>query len=189
MCDWGFYLFKNKDRKEKFDAIPSDTDVLITHSPPHGILDKFMDRQLGCDVLLDRVKQVKPKIHLFGHIHGANGHIEKDGINFFNCSNLSEGYQISFPCRVIEYDIANRCVKTTYTVPVEEFVEEEKVEQVEKWPGGPYPPLPEKIVLPPEAHGSTPNCVYCKVLITPENKAFTTMVGTMCIRCHWEIFD
>lgn len=51
--------------------IPDDTDVLITHTPPvgHGDLCSSGVRA-GCVELLTTVqKRVKPKYHVFGHIH------------------------------------------------------------------------------------------------------------------------
>jgi hypothetical protein len=57
--------------------IPDDTDVLITHGPPHGVLDAAMDGFLcGCEELLDAVTtRVKPRLHIFGHIHEGYGKI------------------------------------------------------------------------------------------------------------------
>ena len=68
--DWAF----NKDRgaplKAIWDKIPLDTDVLITHGPPHGILDLTFDKiKAGCEELLLAVQRIKPKVHVFGHIH------------------------------------------------------------------------------------------------------------------------
>lgn len=102
MARWGFYLEKDEDRKKMFDKIPDDTDVLISHSPPYDILDKYNGRTLGCPMLLERVRQVNPRVHVFGHIHGSNGHVKIGDTDFYNCSNLSESYKITFPCRVIE---------------------------------------------------------------------------------------
>ena len=57
--------------------IPLDTDVLITHGPPFGILDRcYDDQRVGCEELLKAVKRVKPKLHVFGHIHENYGLLE-----------------------------------------------------------------------------------------------------------------
>lgn len=103
MYRWGFYLEHDSDRQKMFKFIPDDTNVLITHSPPYGILDTFCGRHLGCPMLLERVRQLeKLKVHCFGHIHGANGIVEENGVQFCNCSNLGENYKITYPCRIIE---------------------------------------------------------------------------------------
>ena len=62
------------DRQEKNIAkIPSDTDVLISHSPAYGILDFDDNINYGSEELLARLAVVKPRLHLFGHIHAQHG--------------------------------------------------------------------------------------------------------------------
>lgn len=53
--------------------IPDDTDVLITHTPPLGILDFDNDVNYGSEELLTRIATVQPHLHLFGHIHSQFG--------------------------------------------------------------------------------------------------------------------
>jgi predicted phosphodiesterase len=80
---------------DKWRRIPQDVDVLITHGPPHGILDNAVppedlfsqDRLVGCEQLLRRVRQIKPKLHCFGHIHASRGREEIDGTCFINAAN------------------------------------------------------------------------------------------------------
>lgn len=92
-CNWAFNRYKDEIEKH-WDAIPSDTDVLITHGPPHKILDTCPDGyQAGCPLLLDRIKQVKPKLHIFGHIHGGYGILEQDGVKYINASICDENYR------------------------------------------------------------------------------------------------
>jgi Icc-related predicted phosphoesterase len=91
--NWAF----NKDRGEKikteWDKIPSDTDVLITHGPPFGILDKTVDNEkVGCEELLLAVNRIKPKIHIFGHIHENYGEIKLNGTHFINPSSCDYNY-------------------------------------------------------------------------------------------------
>lgn len=62
------------DRQSRnYEKIPADTDVLITHSPPYGILDLDDDINYGSEELLKRVNEIKPRLHLFGHIHRQHG--------------------------------------------------------------------------------------------------------------------
>ncbi|KAL8755539.1 MAG: hypothetical protein Q9199_003556 [Rusavskia elegans] len=53
------------------DAIPHSTDVLVTHTPPRHHLD--LPHGMGCEFLLKEVWQVKPKLHVFGHVHCGYG--------------------------------------------------------------------------------------------------------------------
>ena len=70
----------NKKREKLHDlwaTIPDDTDIIITHGPPKGIMDlayhkidnKWLLEYCGCRALLKRVFQIKPKLVCFGHIH------------------------------------------------------------------------------------------------------------------------
>lgn len=87
-CNWSFMLPAWGEKlKEKYEKIPEDTDILITHGPPFGILDiNNYGTHCGCELLLERVEKTKPKIHCFGHIH--NGHGVKQGRDtlFMNAS-------------------------------------------------------------------------------------------------------
>ena len=74
-----------------WQMIPHDTDILITHGPPYGILDKTLDgRNVGSTTLRGWVDTFKPSVHLFGHIHEAFGMISLDKTFFGNVSIVSE---------------------------------------------------------------------------------------------------
>ena len=78
-----------------WEAIPDDTDVLITHGPPFGILDYVEyggQGSVGCPHLMDRVHQIKPKYHIFGHIHDMYGIKEIEGVTHINASVLNDRY-------------------------------------------------------------------------------------------------
>ena len=61
--------------QEKWAKIPDDVDILVTHSPPFGVLDKDSEgEQAGCRDLLETVTgRVRPRVHVFGHIHASSG--------------------------------------------------------------------------------------------------------------------
>ncbi|VTS06404.1 metallophosphatase domain-containing protein [Tuwongella immobilis] len=88
--DWAFNLERNsEDLRLAWAAIPDDTDILITHGPPHGILDKtFRGELAGCERLRERVSQLQLTLHLFGHIHEAAGVQELNGTWFVNAACL-----------------------------------------------------------------------------------------------------
>lgn len=97
---YGVPMFMEDILEEKYDClfekIPQDTDVLITHQPPYGILDggdyKGQPYHYGNKILLNRVKQVKPRFHLFGHDHNVFGVTSEDGITFSNAAVVDEKY-------------------------------------------------------------------------------------------------
>lgn len=89
---------------EKFLLIPQDIDILITHSPPLGILDNTRKARVGCPHLENQVQKMqKLKLHLFGHIHEGYGREEGGlGTTFVNASFVNEFYEpINAPVRVI----------------------------------------------------------------------------------------
>jgi hypothetical protein len=55
---------------EIWSKIPPLTDILITHGPPLAHLDA--DRY-GCHALLFALWHVRPKLHVFGHVHAGRG--------------------------------------------------------------------------------------------------------------------
>ena len=53
------------------NTVPIETDVLITHTPPRHHLD--LPAGLGCEYLRNEVWRVRPKVHIFGHVHAGHG--------------------------------------------------------------------------------------------------------------------
>jgi predicted phosphohydrolase len=75
---WAFNLKRGAPLRAKWALIPADTDVLVTHGPPRGFGDDTGRDEAGCDDLLEAVRRVKPRLHLFGHIH-EDGGVWRDG--------------------------------------------------------------------------------------------------------------
>lgn len=91
------------DKAERiWNQIPEDIDVLVTHGPPFGILDQNeQGEHCGCPYLLERVKKIKPKVHIFGHIHESFGQVKKHGIKFANVSICNLRYYPVNPFTII----------------------------------------------------------------------------------------
>ena len=85
-----------------YKAIPFDTDVLITHAPALGILDFDINRNWGSEILLNRVNEIHPKAHLFGHIHLSHGLLKRDSTIYSNASIMSDSYTYLNKCNLIE---------------------------------------------------------------------------------------
>lgn len=72
--DWAFNLPRGAPLAAVWAKIPRGLDVLVTHGPPEGIGDRSgMTERAGCAELLARVREVAPRLHLFGHIHQDGG--------------------------------------------------------------------------------------------------------------------
>ena len=91
--DWA-YNMKEEELEKKWALIPDDTDILVTHSPPYGFGDKTRDGHCGSRTLLERVKQVKPKLHVFGHIHIGYGVYPTADTIFVNAALVNASYQL-----------------------------------------------------------------------------------------------
>lgn len=90
--DWAFNVQRDK-LSPYWDKIPLDTDILITHGPPMGILDLTLRGDTpGCASLLTYVEKIKPVLHIFGHIHEAYGKIKQGDTLFINASICSSRY-------------------------------------------------------------------------------------------------
>lgn len=104
--DWAFNCKRGEEIKKHWDLIPEGTDVLITHGPPAGFLDwtKPGNASLGCRNLRETVAKIKPRLHVFGHIHGGYGEDNDGSTHFVNASLLDESYRPANKPLVIELD-------------------------------------------------------------------------------------
>lgn len=95
--DWAF----NVDRwnmHTTWAAIPTDTNILITHGPPAYILDKCRNGNVGCADLEARIQQLPAlRAHFFGHIHESAGFATINKVLFLNASVLN-GFYNSYDC-------------------------------------------------------------------------------------------
>lgn len=82
--------------------IPADTDVLITHSPPYGILDFDDNIHYGSEEILARLPELHLKAHLFGHIHAQHGIMQQQGIIFSNAAIMNSDYTLLNTPNLIE---------------------------------------------------------------------------------------
>lgn len=125
--DWAFNLDRGLLIAQKWAKIPEGIDILMTHGPPYGILDSVKNYDLqkagvlpkgqdperaGCRDLLERVKILKPKLHVFGHIHVAYGVHYEDGTLFVNAA---QGYKGEHKPVVVDFsnDLTEHTIVST----------------------------------------------------------------------------
>jgi len=112
---WAFNLRRGAPLRAKWDLIPPGIDVLVTHGPPHGVRDRVngvMARGLsialghgpsvGCEELLAAVRRLRPRLHVFGHIHEGYGREEREGTLFVNASCCDQDYRPVNPPVVVD---------------------------------------------------------------------------------------
>lgn len=114
-CNWAFNRSRTKEESSNFgrgyyheyigthwDMIPAGTDILVTHGPAYGILDQVrmlgspnMGAHVGCELLADKILEIKPKLHVSGHIHEGRGVFvdKRNTITYVNTSSLTERYE------------------------------------------------------------------------------------------------
>jgi predicted phosphohydrolase len=101
-CNWAFNLRRGEALAAVWAKIPVGLDVLITHGPPAGFGDLTWSERVGCEDLRRRVAAVKPRLHLFGHIH-EDGGLWRDGETVF--ANVTTAYRAR-GATVIDVDAA-----------------------------------------------------------------------------------
>lgn len=123
---WAFNRYRGEDINKHWDLIPDNTNILITHGPPHGILDTVITRErdivgydqyyraktvvrreyiehVGCEDLLEKIKRLKElKLHVFGHLHNGYGQEEHFGVKFINAASLDDDYQPAHKPIIVE---------------------------------------------------------------------------------------
>lgn len=111
-CNWAFNRKRGAEINEYWKKIPKDTDVLITHGPPFGILDRATPNgpKLGCEDLARRCNELTVPLHVFGHIHGGYGKEEQGVLGSYtrlsvNASMLDEQYRHTAKHQAVELEI------------------------------------------------------------------------------------
>lgn len=100
-CNW-YWSYGRPTNRWK-ELIQEGTDLCLVHGPPYRILD-LVERgeNVGCYDLAHRIRQVKPRAVVFGHIHCGYGQFEEDGTTYYNVSHCDEQYAGANPPTVFE---------------------------------------------------------------------------------------
>lgn len=100
-----FVLDTEEELSEKWKKIPSDTNILITHTPPHEILDSITPKRMrvGSSSLRSELEiRLKPSLHVFGHIHEGYGEKKIKDTHYVNAAIMNRYYEpINKPIRVV----------------------------------------------------------------------------------------
>jgi len=94
-CNWAFNLERGKECQRMWDRIPTGTDILITHGPPHGkkIGKTMAGIDAGCEKLSVAIQRTKPRVHLSGHIHEGYGITQEKVTTYINASICTLRYK------------------------------------------------------------------------------------------------
>lgn len=95
--DWAFNLRRGEALRARWAQVPERLDLLVTHTPPHGVLDLVArGPHVGCEELRAALPRIRPRAHVFGHIHEAHGTAELGelpGTRFVNASICDLAYR------------------------------------------------------------------------------------------------
>ena len=95
-CNWAFNLPRGGEGlRRKWDAIPDDMDVVITHGPAHGNVGGLLpwdQEDVGCELLAQRLEQIQPRLHVCGHVHCGYGLYPQGDVMHVNASAVDEQY-------------------------------------------------------------------------------------------------
>jgi len=101
--DWAFNVDRGAPLAEKWALIPDDTDILVTHGPPFGVLDVTpAGMRVGCEALAERLEALRVRLHVFGHIHHSYGVIERGSRISVNACTCDESYRAAHAPIVVE---------------------------------------------------------------------------------------
>ncbi|MGM0571921.1 MAG: metallophosphatase domain-containing protein [Pseudomonadota bacterium] len=113
--DWAFNLARGEAIAERWAQIPADTDILITHGPPAGILDEVImatqsqqmisakpSESVGCEDLARELERLKLKMHVFGHIHESHGQETMNDCLFVNASTCTASFKPLNPPIIVD---------------------------------------------------------------------------------------
>lgn len=106
-CNWAFSLKRGAECQAVWAGIPDDTDILLTHGPPAGHGDTCWGggAQVGCEHLMHRVRRVRPRYHIFGHVHEGYGVTHDGATTFVNASTCNLRYQPNNPPIVFDVPV------------------------------------------------------------------------------------
>jgi Icc-related predicted phosphoesterase len=92
----GYKNFSAEEIQQHWEKIPNDTDILITHTPPKGILDETNKQiEVGCPYLRKTIETQQPKLHIFGHLHENYGKVRLNNTLFINATSFINNLRIS----------------------------------------------------------------------------------------------
>ncbi len=102
--DWAFNVSRDQMKKQCWDKVPDDIDILISHGPPWGVGDVTSrgSAHVGCVALREYILERGPRLVVCGHIHPGYGiHILGNTV-VVNASVCNERYQVVNPPVVLD---------------------------------------------------------------------------------------
>lgn len=102
---WAFNAPENNGEAflaAKYDLIPYDTDIVISHAPPYGYGDRVGDQRdlraerVGSRALTAALRRINPRLVVCGHVHAGTGDYQLHGkqTRIINAAVVNARYQV-----------------------------------------------------------------------------------------------
>lgn len=108
---WGAFQYDYNRGKEIYARIPEGTEVLLTHTPPHGTLNKTKKGMAaGCKDLTKRLatdELRQCRLHVFGHIHESHGAVLQEESAELPHGRVSVNAALAYGGQAIIVDLKN----------------------------------------------------------------------------------
>lgn len=107
--NWAFNC-RGQAIESHWTKIPAEVDVLITHGPPYGVMDRLLDdgTEVGCPFLKRALVRCQPRLHVFGHIHEGYGQVQANDTLFVNAAICDLDYRPFNAPVVIDLHVAHQ---------------------------------------------------------------------------------
>ncbi|WP_216327473.1 metallophosphoesterase family protein [Deinococcus aestuarii] len=100
---WAFNR-TDEELRQHWGQLPAGVDVVVTHGPPRGVLDRVLPegQAVGCPHLGWVIEHLRPRVHVFGHIHEGYGREKRGGVQYLNAAVCDARYRVSQPPQVVD---------------------------------------------------------------------------------------
>jgi Icc-related predicted phosphoesterase len=79
--------------QRELEELKARVAILVTHHPPRGVLDEPREGlHIGLSEISNLVERLRPRLHLFGHVHERPGYLAKGETLYVNAGPLKRGY-------------------------------------------------------------------------------------------------
>lgn len=113
---WAYNRKRGAEIDRHWQKIPKDTDIVVSHGPCHGILDRVVSGEhVGCEMLRRRLEEIRPKLHICGHIHSAYGTDQLGPTTMVNASVCTERYEAINAPIVIDLENGVAAIRSSET--------------------------------------------------------------------------
>ncbi|KAL3463852.1 Metallo-dependent phosphatase-like protein [Aspergillus heterothallicus] len=152
--NWAF-LYESDKAEELWRQIPLDTDIVLTHMPPHGHCDRISGEPMGCRALHQNLNRVRPLLAVCGHIHESRGYERVRWRSELSWSKANEAKSLEnevFKGILPPPGSKKQSLVDLTGKKAPRLDNEGLAGNTDTWPATPFPPSGNFMVLPAQSH-------------------------------------